>query len=150
MHFECKLDLHPAARTGFFILGLGIIGAAVWVMGVSVRQRKTLGGENVKVGLLTSGVYRYFRHPIYVGIIGVSLGIALLASSWDGLLKFPAVAAINVAQAVIEERYDIGKRFAAQYQEYRKRTRLLGSLWMWATLLGCMGVVAVVIPWMGG
>ncbi len=142
--------VHPATRTGLFIMGLVVIGAAALVMGVSVRQRKTLGGENVKAGLLTSGVYRYFRHPIYVGIIGVSLGIALLVSSWDGLLMIPAVAAINVLQATIEERYDIGKRFVSQYQEYRKRTRLLGPIWMWAALVGCMVVVAIAAPWVAG
>jgi len=55
---------NPGTRTGFVIAGmmLIILGAAVFIL--SVRQRKTVGGENVKEGLLTSGVYRIARHPI--------------------------------------------------------------------------------------
>lgn len=134
---------HPTVRTWFSIIGFVTIGAGLLVAGISVRQRKTVGGENVKEGLLTSGVYHYFRHPIYAGIIGISLGVALVASSWDGLLMLPAVIALNIVEAVIEERCDIGKRFPSQYQEYRKRTRLLGPIWGWAALLGLIFAVTL-------
>ena len=139
--------MHPGVRTGFRVIGVGIIGAAVLVKGMAVRQRKTVGGENVKEGLLTSGVYRYFRHPIYAGIIGVSLGVALLTLSWDGLLMVPLVGGVNLIEAVVEERYDVGRRFPMQYQEYKKRTRLFGPVWAWGIVVGCLLVVAIILPW---
>lgn len=138
---------HPGVRTSFSVLGVGLLGGAVFVVGMAVRQRKTVGGENVKAGLLTSGVYRYFRHPIYAGIIGASLGVALLTLSWDGLLMVPVVVGVNAIEAVVEERYDIGRRFPAEYQEYRKRTWMFGPPWVWGVVVGCLLAVSIILPW---
>ena len=132
---------NPRVRTGFSVIGQVLIGVAVCILVIAVRRRKALGGQDVKEGLLTSGIYRYFRHPIYTGIAWMSLGLALAPVNWDGLLMFPAVLLVNAAQAVIEERYDVGVRFQSQYQEYRKRTRMLGPVWCWLAIAG--GLVAV-------
>ena len=102
----------------------------------------TLGGQDTKEGLLTSGIYRYTRHPIYTGIVWMSLGLALASVNWEGLLMVPAVFALNVLQAVIEERYDIGLQFPAQYKAYRKRTRMFGPVWCWAILGGILALLA--------
>ena len=66
---------HTGTRTGFLLAGLALIILGVVLFTASVRQRKTVGGENVKEGLLTGGVYRIARHPIYAGIVMVSLGL---------------------------------------------------------------------------
>lgn len=133
----------PSDRMGFSVLGWILIGVAILLMGMAIRQRKTLGGQNVKDGLLTSGMYRYFRHPIYTGVIWASLGVALVTLSWDGLLMVPVVFILNAVQTVMEERYDIGRRFSAQYQGYRKHTRLFGPIWAWAVLLGLLVVASL-------
>jgi protein-S-isoprenylcysteine O-methyltransferase Ste14 len=125
-------------RVGFSVVGQVLIGLAALTMIVSVWQRKALGGQEVKQGLLTAGIYRVFRHPIYAGIIGMSLGLALASVNWDGLLMVPAVVLANAAQAAIEERYDVGVRFRSQYEEYRKRTGMFGPLWAWAVLVGAL------------
>ena len=133
----------PGNRVGFSVLGWILIGMAILMMGTAIRQRKTLGGQNVKEGLLTSGMYRYFRHPIYAGVILASLGAALVTSSWDGLLMVPVVLLLNLVQAFIEERYDIGKRFSTQYQEYLQHTRLFGPIWAWLILLELLAVASI-------
>ena len=132
----------PRVRTGFSVVGQILIGLAVCVLVIAVRQRKALGGQDVKEGLLTSGIYRYFRHPIYTGIAWMSLGLALAPVNWDGFLMVPAVLLMNAAEAIIEERYDVGVRFRSQYQEYRKRTRMLGPVWCWLALAASLLVVA--------
>jgi protein-S-isoprenylcysteine O-methyltransferase Ste14 len=134
--------VHPGVRIGFSVFGLVLMALAVLVGIISVGQRKALGGQNVEAGLLTSGIYRYFRHPIYTGIIWISLALALATKNWDGLLMFPAVLLMNIAEAIIEERYDVGVRFPSQYQAYRKRTRMLGPIWCWAVILASLPVVA--------
>jgi protein-S-isoprenylcysteine O-methyltransferase Ste14 len=129
-------------RTGFLIVGLALIVFSSGVLLAVVRQRKTVGGENVKEGLLTSGIYHYARHPIYAGIVGTSLGIALAFGTWDGMLMFPVIALLNLAEAWIEERYDIGARFPDEYREYRKRTRMFGPFWFWGNLAGILVIIA--------
>jgi len=129
-------------RIGFLIVGLVLITFSSVVLLIVVRQRKTVGVENVKEGLLTSGVYRFARHPIYAGIVLISLGVALVFYSWDGLLMIPVILLINMAGALTEERYDIGARFPAEYREYRKRTRMFGPIWLWSILAVILLIIA--------
>jgi hypothetical protein len=117
---------------------LGSFFLAILLMGTAIRQRKTLGGQNVKEGLLTGGLYRIFRHPIYTGVILASLGVALVTRSWDGLLMFPLVFLLNMVQALIEEKFDIGVRFPGQHQEYKKRTGMFGPTWVWGIVMGLL------------
>ena len=135
---------HPGVRTGLSVIGQVLMVLAAVVMVIAVRQRKALGGQDVKEGLLTSGIYRYFRHPIYAGIVWISLGLALAPVNWDGVLMFPAVVLVNIAQAAIEEKYDVGVRFRSQYEAYRKRTRMLGPTWCWVALVGVLSILAVI------
>jgi protein-S-isoprenylcysteine O-methyltransferase Ste14 len=134
---------HTGTRTGFLLAGLALIILGVVLFTASVRQRKTVGGENVKEGLLTGGVYRIARHPIYTGIVMVSLGLALVFGTWDGLLMIPLIGLVNAAEAVIEEIFDIGARFPAEYAEYRKQAGIFGPVSLWAGLLVFLAGLAV-------
>jgi protein-S-isoprenylcysteine O-methyltransferase Ste14 len=60
---------------------------------------------------------------------------------------FPGVFLANVAQAAAEERWDVGARFQTEYQEYRKRTRMLGPLWFWVALIGTL-LALVIVPYL--
>ena len=133
---------YSSVRHGFSVVGQVWMGLAALAMVAAVVQRQALGGQASKEGLLTSGIYRYARHPIYTGIVWMSLGLALASVNWEGLLMVPAVFALNVLQAVIEERYDIGLQFPAQYKAYRKRTRMFGPVWCWAILGGILALLA--------
>ena len=133
---------HSTARTGLSIVGQVLIVAAVVMLVTAVTRRKALGGQDVKEGLLTSGIYRCFRHPIYTGIVWISLGLPLTTQNLDGLLMFPGVLLANVAQATVEERWDVGARFRTEYEEYRKRTRMFGPVWFWAVLVGILLALA--------
>ena len=133
---------HPSVRVGFSTAGQVLMSLAALVMAVTVLQRRALGAQDVKEGLLTSGVYRYSRHPIYTGIVSMALGLALASVNWEGLLMVPGVFLVNLAQAVIEERYDVGVRFRSQYEAYKKRTRMFGPVWCWVILGGILVLLA--------
>jgi len=134
--------LHLAARSGLSIVGQVLIVAAVVMLVVAVVGRKALGGQDVKEGLLTSGIYRYFRHPIYTSIVWIALGFPLTTQNLDGLLMFPGGLLANIAQATVEERWDVGARFPAEYEAYRRRTRMFGPVWFWVALIGILLALA--------
>ncbi len=127
--------VHPAARIGFAVLGAILIAVGIVLFVLSVGQRRVLGLQNVPAGLLTSGAYRYIRHPIYAGILWVSLGLALVTRNPDGLLMFPALLGILVMQALIEEKYDMGVRFPEPYRQYKRAARMFGPAWLWSTII---------------
>jgi protein-S-isoprenylcysteine O-methyltransferase Ste14 len=130
-----------AVRKGYTAIGLILIGISVFIWIVAIHQRKALGGQDVKTGLLTSGLYRYFRHPIYAAIVWMSLGLALVLGTWDGLLMIPVIFLVNAGEAFLEERCDVGVRFSAQYGEYRKQTRMFGPVWVWGSLAAVLAVI---------
>ena len=126
---------YQSVRIGFPVIGLLLICAGVLLGLATLKQRKVVGNQSVKEGLLTSGFYRYFRHPIYTCIIWVSLGLPLVMRNPDGLLMFPAIFVIHFAGAIIEERNDMCVRFREEYQAYRQTTRMFGPIWLWSILV---------------
>ncbi len=73
--------------------------------------------------LVVSGLYRYVRNPMYVGVLLVLVGEVLLLRSMvlvQYALVFLAIVHINIL--FYEERY-LQFRFAESYDEYRKNVR---------------------------
>ncbi len=134
---------YPSIRIGFPVLGAVLIFGGILLFGISLCQRRVLGLQDVPSGLLTGGIYRHFRHPIYAGILSVSLGLALLTRNPDGLLMFPALLGLIAVQALVEEKYDMGVRFAQSYRQYRLVTRMFGPAWLWSLLLVTLLLLAL-------
>lgn len=110
-----------------FFLGVGAIG---WTMSVnpwaesSVRIQLDRGQQVVR-----RGPYRFVRHPMYVGVILMSPGVAcMLGSAWvvflSGLLALIIVIRTGLEDATL-------KRELAGYADYARitRWRLLPGLW---------------------
>lgn len=135
-------------ETGAAVWGLPALGVLLLFLGLSlvaltVVRRKAIGGQDTRDGLITTGSYRFSRHPIYLGIVLISLAIALLWRNFDALLAFPFVVLANLAQAKIEERFDVGVRFETEYRAYQRVTPMFGPAWFWAALLGILACLCV-------
>jgi len=127
---------YKSVSIGFPVIGLLLICAGALIGFTTLKQRKlVIGYQDTEEGLLTSGFYRYFRHPIYTGIMWVILGLPLAMRNPDGLLMVPAIFAIIFAATIIEERDDMCVRFREQYQAYRKTTRMFGPIWLWSVIV---------------
>lgn len=73
--------------------------------------------------LVTSGPYRWVRHPIYTGLLFAIFGSALAAGPlW--FLYFLLAAAIFVRRVFVEEAM-MERQFPGQYKEYKNRTKAL-------------------------
>jgi protein-S-isoprenylcysteine O-methyltransferase Ste14 len=71
--------------------------------------------------LITTGLYRYIRHPIYSGVIIQALGFSLLFRSWIGLAAMIPVAAFFLLRIKDEEAV-LQKEFGPQWKTYCERT----------------------------
>jgi protein-S-isoprenylcysteine O-methyltransferase Ste14 len=110
----------------------GILGLLICIVGLSfaVWARVHLGKNwgvpmSLREGheLVTSGPYRYVRHPIYSGILLGLLGSGL-AAGWPWFLPLITVFPFFIYSARVEERLMM-RQFPEAYPEYRKRTRTL-------------------------
>jgi protein-S-isoprenylcysteine O-methyltransferase Ste14 len=113
------------------VLCLGTIGMLLY----TVSKRRAIGGQDTKGKLLTKGIYSFSRHPIYLGIILISLGLAMMKVNLDALLVFPLVFLANFIQARLEEKYDMGVRFPEEYAAYRQKTRMFAPFWFWGLMI---------------
>jgi protein-S-isoprenylcysteine O-methyltransferase Ste14 len=111
---------------------LGLLGVVLCASGVAfaIWARKTLGANwssrpSVKAGheLVTTGPYRYVRHPIYSGMLLGVLGTAMV-SGLPGLTIFLIVCAFLANRVRIEEQLMM-QLFPDQYPEYRKQTKAI-------------------------
>ena len=73
--------------------------------------------------LLTHGLYRHSRNPVYVGLLGVYVGVGLaLDIPWILGLGLPAVALVRYGVIAREERY-LEAKFGDPYVRYKAAAR---------------------------
>ncbi|MFW9901552.1 MAG: methyltransferase family protein, partial [Candidatus Thorarchaeota archaeon] len=127
-------------NNAFNLRWLDIVGLIIMILGVllllkTILMRKAIGAQDTAGKLLTKSIYSFCRHPIYFGIIIISLGFALRGINIDALIVFPLILLVNFLQAKLEEVYDVGVRFKDEYLEYKKNTRMFGPIWFWFLII---------------
>lgn len=70
--------------------------------------------------IVTTGPYRYVRHPMYSGSILYFIGIPLLLGSWYGLLFTFFLSILLIIRSRLEEKALV-EEFSDPYIEYAKR-----------------------------
>ncbi|MGQ0614727.1 MAG: protein-S-isoprenylcysteine O-methyltransferase [Planctomycetaceae bacterium] len=80
--------------------------------------------------LVTEGIYRRVRHPMYLALLVYAAGLALVTPNWvAGPLYLVAVLHLVALRLGPEERM-MREAFGQEYEVYRARTRrLLPGLW---------------------
>lgn len=98
---------------------------------VCIAARKTLGKnwtnakdykQNPTARLVSSGIYSYIRHPIYLGLILVFTGSEILANSYL-IVLLPLLYLWFYNQAKKEEGLLL-VRFGKQYKSYLSKTKM--------------------------
>jgi protein-S-isoprenylcysteine O-methyltransferase Ste14 len=110
--------------------GLGIPLAAIGLVGrvypmVYLQRQGTTTAMDSVVKLVSSGPYAWVRHPQYSAGFVLLLGWFLLWGAWYALGFMPIITGVIYAQALIEEKYILEKKFGETYAAYRERVGLL-------------------------
>ena len=72
--------------------------------------------------LVTSGIYRYIRHPLYASLLYLAWGAFLKDISWVSVILVLLASASLFATAKADEQECIAY-FGDQYQQYMRRTK---------------------------
>ena len=112
-------------------LGLAGVILVIIGLGIAIVARRTLAGNwsnvvDVKVDheLITTGIYRYARHPIYTGVLLMGLGTALYKGTMGIFILFLALLGFFWFKARQEEKL-LTKHFPKEYPAYKKRVKAL-------------------------
>jgi protein-S-isoprenylcysteine O-methyltransferase Ste14 len=115
------LPQSTALVIGALLLELAFFFLAIWSR--QLLGRNWSGAVTTKVDheLVRSGPYRIVRHPIYTGLLGVYLSIALVSGEIRGLVGFALACLAYWRKIRMEEEYLRGQ-FGASYNGYRSET----------------------------
>ena len=79
-------------------------------------------GVRAKV-LVTKGAYCYTRNPMYLGLVTMLVGIAILLGSTSPLFVIPIMVWILHSQFILQEEKWMENWFGESYLEYKNKTR---------------------------
>jgi protein-S-isoprenylcysteine O-methyltransferase Ste14 len=103
--------------------GLGlIIFGGIFSMAARFNLRKSYHYLPQAKELVTDGLFRWFRNPVYIGNLSFLLGLALFFGSLFGLA---VIFAVMVPIHLFRARYEgqiLHRTFGKEYEDYRKKT----------------------------
>ena len=111
------------ARVAGTVLVVAFVLWNGWTMAVMASHRTSIlpgGATNL---VLQSGPFRLSRNPLYVGLVALDVGLALLTGSFWALLFVPVGIAALVWGAILPEERYLSAKFGAAYTAYRARVR---------------------------
>ncbi|MGO9119255.1 MAG: methyltransferase [Desulfomonilaceae bacterium] len=102
------------------VLGLGGLALGLLSFKALGRNFRVFGAPRRSGTLITGGIYRYIRHPMYIGVILAVGGYVLAFGSLFAIPLWLGVTVFYVVKSVKEERLLMDK--FPEYEEYRKKT----------------------------
>ncbi len=73
--------------------------------------------------LVTDGIYRYIRHPLYSSLFLLNWGIFFKSPSWIGIILTLGATLFLIATAKADEK-ECTQTFGVEYQSYMKQTKM--------------------------
>lgn len=121
----------PARSTALLLASSGSL-LAVAGAALVLRSRAELGPAwsfvpkaDQGTGLVTTGPYRFVRHPIYFGLALLAMGEALAFSSWPAFVIVLSGIVPTFAWRARAEDKLLSRTFGEGYAVYRQRTKMI-------------------------
>jgi protein-S-isoprenylcysteine O-methyltransferase Ste14 len=105
---------------GFARLAL-VAAAEVCALALLWEGHRLVEGEERPAKVLSSGAFRYVRHPLYLGCLLFYVGLAISTLSLLSILAFAGIFAFYDFIASYEERL-LEARFGSEYATYKSKT----------------------------
>jgi protein-S-isoprenylcysteine O-methyltransferase Ste14 len=133
--FECVLALLFLQVDVWFLEPLRLTQLISWIfltssLFLAIAAFRLLSGQGAPSGdleettkLVTQGVYRWIRHPLYASLLYFGVGAALKQISYLNVVFLLLLFIALYATARVEEQ-DNEERFGAAYREYMGRTKM--------------------------
>lgn len=108
-------------------VGAVLIVAGVALTAMAIRQFRR-AGTSVETSrpvnaLVTNGLYRLSRNPIYIALSLIHAGIAIAAdNAWALVSLIPVLIILHYGVILREERY-LERKFGEEYRRYRGSVR---------------------------
>ena len=102
------------------LIGLGLAFGAVSRF---LQARTTLDPHGSVSTIVTSGIYRFTRNPIYLGFVCLLIGFSFIFHMYWGLILSPVFIILMKLLVIQHEEAYLEKKFGEQYTSYKSRVR---------------------------
>jgi protein-S-isoprenylcysteine O-methyltransferase Ste14 len=110
-----------------WICGAFFVGAGLTLNIVGFLTQRRAGTDpipfNPTTKIVSHGLYRFSRNPMYIGFALWSFGLAILVDSEWMLLAAPIGLALTDLLVVVREERYLERKFGEEYLEYKRRVR---------------------------
>jgi protein-S-isoprenylcysteine O-methyltransferase Ste14 len=109
--------------TRWFGFGLGLVsvGLIYWLFNSIGSGITPVSSTRKEHKLVTHGIYRWVRHPLYTVGSSLYISFGLMADNWF-IILMAVLAFIVMAVRTPKEEANLIEKFGDEYREYMKRT----------------------------
>ena len=121
--FPVLKGIHPPVTClGWIFIVFGVI-LNVWSDSLFKKHKTTVKPNESPTNMVVTGPFRISRHPMYLGMALVLIGVAVLHGTLITFL-FPLLfIAITEAEFIPKEELNLEKAFGKRYIEYKSKVR---------------------------
>ncbi|MCH9026411.1 MAG: isoprenylcysteine carboxylmethyltransferase family protein [Proteobacteria bacterium] len=112
----------PIRYAGLILLALGVLFAG-WGVRAFGRADTAIRPLEESTAMVTHGLYRFTRNPMYLGMIQVLMGVCVLLGSLSPWLLIPGFILIIRNVFILREEAMMERIFGEQYRSYRSSVR---------------------------
>ncbi len=117
----CMLSIQSIVGLALIVIGFTILLVAHLTIRLFHASTLVIRQDHK---LITHGIYRFTRHPMYLGAIMVTIGLPVYTSSLYGFLTMSVLIPIVLNRIRMEEKL-LTDEFGDAYRKYKKATRKL-------------------------
>jgi protein-S-isoprenylcysteine O-methyltransferase Ste14 len=115
--------LHPPITDlGALLIAIGL-GVLVWAAATFARVGTPIKPFEESTHLVTRGMYRVTRNPMYLGMVVFLLGIAVLFGTISPFIPIPLFVWLIQTNIIRFEEAALERTFGDEYKEYKQKVR---------------------------
>ena len=125
LHFLAPIGMilrPPFIYLGVFLITIGL-GIVVWPAAAFGRAGTPIKPFEHSTHLVTGGMYKVSRNPMYLGMVVILLGIAVLFGSISPFILIPVFIWLIQSNFIRLEEAALEETFGDEYREYKTRVR---------------------------
>ena len=121
--FPVRQVIHFPYRYGGLVFVLGGILLVLWAVRLFGQAGTPIKPFQEASALVVRGPYRLTRNPMYVGMVAVLVGIAVVLGSLSPVIIIPLFVALMDLRFIRSEEAALERTFGARYGDYKARVR---------------------------
>lgn len=125
LHFIFPLKSIIPSPYNYFGVSLLLIGFLmnIWASEHFKKVKTTIKPFQESSYLITEGLFKYSRHPMYLGMVIALLGLFILLGSTTPIIIIPTFIWLITNKFILDEEKALEEKFGEQYLAYKKKVR---------------------------